>query len=323
MNINMTTTQEADPIGQTPIGPEDPGLPARQPISLKRLEANRRNAQKSTGPLTPAGRAVSSMNALKHGILSKQVLVKGSNIQESSRELSALHERFWQNLNPVGPMEEMLVNQIVTTHWRWQRALTAESGEIALSVDAAPPRQRVPPADLKAHWQNSIDPISTMEESIWGLHTLEYHLSQVRKEVERKGELTQTMIQDLIEAFDDRPNRLTALMEQIRSRQNENPDGLAAETLLQRKKQRTLGCVDEQIRSFKFKRAALEQREATGEKSRRAAAVLPSGPVVDKLVRYETMLERQLYHALSQLERLQLRRQGEIVPPPLAVEVAG
>jgi hypothetical protein len=46
-------------------------------ISLKQMEANRRNAQKSTGPKTPDGRAVSKMNALKHGILSKEVLARG------------------------------------------------------------------------------------------------------------------------------------------------------------------------------------------------------------------------------------------------------
>jgi hypothetical protein len=56
------------------------------------------------------------MNALKHGILSKEVLVRGLNIKESSRELSALYQRFWQDLNPVGPVEEILVDQIVTTH---------------------------------------------------------------------------------------------------------------------------------------------------------------------------------------------------------------
>ena len=43
----------------------------RKTMSLKQLAANRRNAQKSTGPKTPEGRAVSKMNALKHGILSK------------------------------------------------------------------------------------------------------------------------------------------------------------------------------------------------------------------------------------------------------------
>lgn len=39
-------------------------------MSPAQVAANRRNAQKSTGPKTPEGRAVSKMNALKHGIFS-------------------------------------------------------------------------------------------------------------------------------------------------------------------------------------------------------------------------------------------------------------
>jgi hypothetical protein len=40
-------------------------------------------------------------------------------------------------------------------------------------------------------------------------------------------------------------------------------------------------------------------------------------------MRYETMLQRQLHRAMNQLERLQRRRQGEAVPPPLTMEVSG
>jgi hypothetical protein len=43
---------------------------------------------------------------------------------------------------------------------------------------------------------------------------------------------------------------------------------------------------------------------------------------IDKILRYETKLERQLYRAMSQLERVQRLRRGETVPGPLAVEVS-
>jgi hypothetical protein len=54
----------------------------------------------------------------------------------------------------------------------------------------------------------------------------------------------------------------------------------------------------------------------------RDASLLPAQPVVDKILRYETSLERQLYRAMNQLERLQRLRNGERVPPPLAVQVS-
>jgi hypothetical protein len=45
--------------------------------SDKQGAANRRNAQKSTGPKTPEGKAAVRLNAMKHGLLSKDVLLPG------------------------------------------------------------------------------------------------------------------------------------------------------------------------------------------------------------------------------------------------------
>src|SRR5436190_23307771 len=95
-------------------------------ISEERVAANRANAQKSTGPKTSEGKAKSKMNAVKHGILSREVLVAG----EDQQEFTALQEWFQEDLQPVGPMEVMLVGQIVATHWRLRRILAAESAEI-------------------------------------------------------------------------------------------------------------------------------------------------------------------------------------------------
>ena len=62
-------------------------------MSERQLAANRRNAQRSTGPRTAKGREVSRMNALKHGILSRQVLVAGQHYQEDRKEFETLHQR--------------------------------------------------------------------------------------------------------------------------------------------------------------------------------------------------------------------------------------
>ena len=44
-----------------------------------RTEANRKNAQRSTGPKTPEGKARSSKNALKHGLTSEELILPGEN----------------------------------------------------------------------------------------------------------------------------------------------------------------------------------------------------------------------------------------------------
>ena len=48
-----------------------------RPVSARKRRANRRNAQKSTGPRTPQGKATSSRNAITHGIFCRDLLLKG------------------------------------------------------------------------------------------------------------------------------------------------------------------------------------------------------------------------------------------------------
>src|ERR1043166_2113500 len=101
----------------------------------RQIESNRRNARRSTGPRTKRGKARSRGNAAKHGLLSRQVVANGYWMHESTEDFDALCREFHKSLAPVGPLEEMLVNQIVTANWRLRRARTAEAGEIAVNGD--------------------------------------------------------------------------------------------------------------------------------------------------------------------------------------------
>ena len=297
----------------------------RKTMSLKQIAANRRNALNSTGPKTPNGKAVSKMNAVKHGILSTQVLVRGRHGRESAREFTALHQRFTDELRPVGPLEEMLVDQIVTAHWRLRRALTAESGEIALSVDEGQWKRRPGrnPTLQWMQWEVFGDPIQPMQESSLGLGLLRMWLVEVRQAVERDGELTEAAVQKVVAGFGGKPNRLTKQLEELRLRLQQNPDGLDAAALRARNKEQALAHLNRELGMLQWRKTECEDRENQEEEARQAAAVLPSGDVLDKIMRYETKLERQLFRAMNQLERLQRMRQGEAIPAPLTMEVSG
>jgi hypothetical protein len=302
----------------------------RKTTSLKQIAANRRNALKSTGPKTPEGCAVSKMNALKHGISSKAILVRGLQIKENSRELEALYQSFWQEFKPVGPVEEMLVDQIVTAQWRLRRALRAESGEIALSLRRGPPnRPHRPNPQLQwVEWLAFGDPIPKMEDSAEGNRVLKILLEEVRTSVELHGELTEAALQKLANCFGGEQNSLTRSLEALRLELQENPRGLGAAELRERNKRRALALLDEKLRSI-FLRQADEAKWQTSyqkwqtnvEDARREAAVLPAPEVLDKIMRYETKLERQIYRAMSQLERKQRMRKGEAVLAPMTIEV--
>ncbi len=290
-------------------------------MTPKQLAANRRNAMKSTGPQTPAGRAVSKLNALKHGILSKEVLVRGPHYRESPRELAALHQRFRDDLRPVGPVEEMLVDQIVTAHWRRRRALTAEAGEIALSVGGSHGK-RNEAMDLQRQWlqwELNGDVIAGLEGSAAGLRLMEGWLKVLRQAVEREGALTKKA---LAATFGPRPNRLSRELEGLRQKLALNPEGLEPAALQSRNREQALRWLDDRLSVLARQGARCVEREEQEAAARQVAAVLPARETLEKITRYETRLERQLFRALAQLERIQRLRPGEAVPAPLTVDVS-
>ena len=291
--------------------------------SPKQVAANRRNALKSTGPRTPQGRAVSRLNALQHGILSKEVLVSGLNIVESEEELQALHRRFWEELQPAGPLEEMLIDQIVTAQWRLRRALTAESAEIALSVDVGL-RERsrgTPPLVLWMKWTALGDPVQPMQESSLGNSLLRDWLCEARRAVEAEGVLTEDAVQRLAEHFRGEPSSLVHELEAFRQALAAEPHGRAA-AVRERHKTEALAFLDRKIRDVQIWLERRLDEEGYEEDARQAAAVLPSAETLEKILRYEKKLERQIYRAMAQLERLQRMRRGETIPAPLSVDIA-
>jgi len=92
------------------------------------IEANRANAQKSTGPRTPEGKALVSQNAITHGLLARAGVIPG----EEEHEFAAHREGLRQQLRPGSPLEEVLAQRVVDLSWRLQRA--ARDQELAYAA---------------------------------------------------------------------------------------------------------------------------------------------------------------------------------------------
>jgi hypothetical protein len=214
--------------------------------SDRKAEANRQNALKSTGPKTPEGKAAVRRNALKYGLLAEEVLLPGED-EDAFRELS---EHLRAELQPVGYMENMLVERIIATHWRLHRLGRVEAGIFA-----------------------------------WELY----------------GELAERAQQ---EAHTQEESGLDQLLE----------DTSLPTTILDERKHR------EALSEAKEMKAKRDAETATlGRTFIRDA---DKANAFSKLSRYETGIERSLYKALHELQRLQAARRAEgNVPPPVAVDV--
>ncbi len=83
---------------------------------------NRTNALKSTGPKTKKGKAIASQNAMKHGLLSQKLILE----EESHQEFDCFRQKLYQALLPIGALEEILVEKIVSSGWRFRRLIKVE-----------------------------------------------------------------------------------------------------------------------------------------------------------------------------------------------------
>jgi len=151
-------------------------------LSQRQIDANRRNAQFSTGPRTPEGRAAVGFNALRHGLSAQTTVLPNENAEEFQELLDA----FLTEYQPAGPTETLLVDQMAMATWRLRRMRALETGlfnirmsQLSRDEDAAAldPRSRAFAYDTSG--SRSIETLSRYETRIErsfyrALHELEH-----------------------------------------------------------------------------------------------------------------------------------------------------
>ena len=94
--------------------------------SPAQFAANRLNAQKSTGPITPAGKARAARSSLWHGLTAASLVV----LDEDEADFDNFHTWLVSDLKPVGELEYSLVERIAVLSWRLRRVAKAEAALI-------------------------------------------------------------------------------------------------------------------------------------------------------------------------------------------------
>ncbi|MBZ5581630.1 MAG: hypothetical protein LAQ30_05385 [Acidobacteriia bacterium] len=100
------------------------------------INANRLNAQRSTGPRSEEGKAASRFNALKYGIEARSLVIPG----EDPAAFEALAQDYREQFHPVGPLEDYLVETLVQSDWNRRRLARIQAQVIGafLAAPAAP-----------------------------------------------------------------------------------------------------------------------------------------------------------------------------------------
>jgi hypothetical protein len=107
--------------------------------SVAQVSANRSNAQKSTGPRTPEGKAAVAQNAVRHGLLAQEVVIKG----EDPGEFEFYRDQMLEELAPAGQMESLLAHRIVGLAWRLRRAERLQAAAFDKVEDQSKPPELV------------------------------------------------------------------------------------------------------------------------------------------------------------------------------------
>lgn len=194
--------------------------------SQKQIKANRKNAKKA-GVKTKQGKEIVKYNALKHGLLAKEAVITTGDGAEDPKEFEALLYGLIDHYQPIGSVEEILVETMAVSYWRLRRAKRYEVG----------------------------------------------------------------LIREQLDTYKDR------LIDQKKKELKYDPFG---------------------------DHFALDDPEETKfllEREPLVKGLLYEGQL-NNLLRYESAIDRQFYKALSELERMQRMRVGEIVPPPINLDIS-
>lgn len=129
-------------------------------MTAAKLEANRRNAQLSTGPRSTKGRARSATNATTHGILSRCAVLQG----EDGAMMDSLRDSLEQELQPATAVERMLTDHVVACMWRLRRVYAMETALVAERVHDA---QRI--ARIGEYGEESVEREAVIQQRALGL----------------------------------------------------------------------------------------------------------------------------------------------------------
>src|SRR4051812_2893661 len=110
---------------------------SKKPISAVKLAANKANGLKSTGPRTAEGKARVSANALRHGLRSERNpldLAAGVSLPHEQTQFLETLADFTADLQPIGPLENTLVERLAQLGLRLQRAVRMETAHMEIHM---------------------------------------------------------------------------------------------------------------------------------------------------------------------------------------------
>lgn len=290
---------------------------------------------RATGPRTLAGKERSKHNALKHGILSKALLLKS----ESRREFDCLWNGLRADRRPVGMLEEILVERLAVLTWRDSRFIAAETGAIRKNTEFLEwdeDCQQTESANqiIEACSEESA---SVFEDKGNGLIRHVTNPKILERCVELLRELHENIKTDGFAPDQDHEilNKLYGTNEHLHqtvkkeyavwsatadcSEEERQQNGYASP---EQCVANVLDAIEHETKRLISYNRARKQVDSAKTQIDKLRGSVPGLADMDRLIRYEATINREFDRTLNQLERAQRMRLGQPVLPPIKLDLS-
>jgi hypothetical protein len=292
--------------------------------------AARVSSSGATGPRTLAGKQRSKYNAQKHGIFSKVAVIAG----ESQKAFKALLDGLRDDFQPVGTMENVLVEKLALLIWQSRRLASAENAEVLRSQAAIVPERE------NAERLGSIEMCRAGREHFGGLISLPHSQSALRLSLDylkylqamigKRGLLPDidTIILTAAYGYPNKKPRTDRNLHEdyldLHAHSIATPEERTQKSLLspEQCKSRFLERLDAEIKRLEACRNTQMQVVLNHVETESCRRSIPDSSALDRFLKYNARIERDIDRTLSRLERLQRMRRGQAVPPPIQVNLS-
>ncbi len=255
------------------------GPPPRS--SERKVAANRRNAKKSTGAKTAAGKARVARNALKHGLsAARMILIDGEDAEEYAALVRDLHQH-WQ---PADPIEQETVNELAATMWMCRRVQRCAAGLARRDV-----------ADLRRRAERRRDDLVEEASALPDIPTRVRALLQTSEGAARLAEQVRA-ITAVVRAGQNISNEDRTLVNACAAQEVVGvDDGQEPEKLVAH--------LDDTVALLGDLAKELSEQEARDWQAEMMAVALPSGAAAKTLIRFDRLYEGKTDRLIRRLKK--------------------
>jgi hypothetical protein len=248
-----------------------------KPVTSKKIEANRTNGKSSTGPRTKRGKLNAKFNAVTLGLFAKHVVIPICDGDTAERDFQSLLNSMHEDFRPVGMYEEWLVLKIAECMWRLRRATRCESGSVR---------------ELAVCGNRN----ENNGGSILGLATEIGTLAEAEEQLKKSGTLSEAIYAQVL-----------PLVEEERRKQIQS--AINSKLVEKHFDNRVfLSCITDRKEFLDSIFEVLTRIQGDQEDARFDHQALPPAKGMDRILRYEERMQRQLDWALQRLLDSQERR---------------